>query len=44
MVIAWVQVNFQGKNFVTNDGSYCLTRTIAQFTIATFQKQDGAIG
>jgi hypothetical protein len=44
MVVAWVQVNFQGKSFETNDGSYHLTQTIAQFTIATFQKQGGPIG
>jgi hypothetical protein len=37
-------MNFQGKNFLTNDGSYRLIRIIAQFTIATFQKQGGAIG
>jgi hypothetical protein len=37
-------MNFQGKNFLTNDGSYRLTRTIDQFIISTFQKQSGAIG
>jgi hypothetical protein len=44
MVIACAQVNFQGNFFVTNDASYHLTRIIAQFTIATFQKQGGVIG